>query len=162
MAQVKRLPVRLLASCPLRRKNLRSGGWRDKREDQLLGGGTEADESMMAVKGFGPVVLGVDHKGENNHFGAQGACHGIPHKSAAQSAAPIALVDGKAAQPGDGYGRVAGKALDDSLRHVRQGNAAGGKRVVAGHFGGCGLKRDVAGRGPTPHVLGHLRQKVSV
>ena len=117
---------------------------------------------MVAVKEFGLVVLDIDHKGENSHFGAQGACHGIPHKSAAQSAASMASIDGKSAQAGDGHGRVAGQALDDRLRHVRQGNAAGGKRVIPGHLRRRGLKRDIAGCGPAPHVLGCLRQKVPV
>jgi hypothetical protein len=50
----------------------------NKRQKQLQRRAAEADEAVVAVKGLGLLVFGVDGDRKDRKFGSRSAGHGIP------------------------------------------------------------------------------------
>jgi hypothetical protein len=117
---------------------------------------------MMAIKSFGPLVLGVYDQSEDRHFRARGSRDRIPQQGAAKPLTLVSLIDGETPEPRHGDGRIAWQAFDDILRHVAQGNGGGGERIKPGDAG-CGrFDGDVAGGYPPADILCNARGEVVI
>ena len=66
-------------------------------QEERQGPGGKGPESLMAVEGTGGLVLGINDQGKGFHVALEDAEGGIGQQGAAETPAPEALIDGKAA-----------------------------------------------------------------
>jgi hypothetical protein len=115
---------------------------------------------LVGVRGL--LVLGIDHERENSELRAQRPDPSIPQEAAAETMPAIGLVDGEAADARDGNEGVARELLRQRLRHLGQGNAAGGQGIVTRDLGVVPIERNIAGSRPAAYVLGNLLAEITV
>ena len=75
---------------------------------------------MVQIEALRPFVLGIDDKRVSGDFGAIGTLYWVPQQCASEFQAMIGESDGKAAQPRDGYRRIAWRASGEPGRHLRE------------------------------------------
>jgi hypothetical protein len=122
----------------------------------------ERDEAVTAIERGRHIVFRIDYHGKGPDRRVKRPAHGVYQERFTETSTLVSLVHRETADPYRWDRGVTRQPFRDIRRKIRQGNAAGGHRIVAGKAATRSFNSNEAIRDSPPDVLSNLRLKIAV